>query len=380
MARVLILHASVGSGHKRAGEALAAAFARRQPGQVELADVLDYANPLFRQAYARSYVQMTDKLPALWSYVYEQTDRDIFRYTSEIRALADSINAWGLRRLLRSYAPELIVCTHFLPVEVLSARKARASLQQPLYCVLTDYAAHAFWAYRNVDGYFVATEQTRRQLTERGVPPELIRVTGIPVDLGLTQPKQKAAMRAAHGLPEDGHIITLFGGGLDSRHVRSMAEGLLGSGLRGVLVIVAGRNRGLQAELSDLKSSAQLQLRTLGFIDYVDDLVVASDVVVTKGGGLTVSEVLGRATPMVIIEPIPGQEESNADYLVAMGAAISIRLPEHVAFAVVQLLNDPARLEQMRETAGRAARPRAALDIVEAILGDVGERPRYRGA
>ncbi len=376
MARVLILHASVGSGHKRAGEALATAFARRQPGQVELADVLDYANPLFRQAYARSYVQMTDKLPALWSYVYEQTDRDIFRYTSEVRALADSINAWGLRRLLRNYAPKLIVCTHFLPVEVLSARMARSRLQQPLYCVLTDYAAHAFWAYRNVDGYFVATEQTRMQLTERGVPSELIRVTGIPVDPELSQPKQKAVVRAAHVLPEHEHVITLFGGGLDSRHVRSMAEGLLRSGLRGVLVIVAGRNRGLQAELSDLTSSPQLQLRTLGFIDYVDDLVVASDVVVTKAGGLTVSEVLGRATPMVIIEPIPGQEESNADYLAAVGAAISIRLPEHVPFAVTRLLNDPARLAQMRETAASAARPRAALDIVEAILGDVGERPR----
>jgi processive 1,2-diacylglycerol beta-glucosyltransferase len=376
MPRVLILHASVGAGHKRAGEALAAAFSRRQPGQVELADVLDYANPLFREAYAQSYLQMTDKLPGLWSYVYEQTDRDIFRFTAEIRALADTIGARGLQRLLRDYAPRLIVCTHFLPVEVLAARKARARLQQPLYCVLTDYAAHAFWAYKNVDGYFVATDQTRAQLIERGVASELIRVTGIPVDPAIAIPKQSSEARASRQLPVDRPVVTLFGGGIDSRHVRLMVEELLRCGLRGTLVVVAGRNRGLQGDLSDLKGTEALELRTLGFVDYVDDLVVASDVVITKAGGLAVSEVLGRATPMIIINPIPGQEESNADYLAAVGAAISIRLPEHVPFAVTQLLGDRFRLQQMRESAARAARPRAALDIAEAILGDVGERPR----
>jgi processive 1,2-diacylglycerol beta-glucosyltransferase len=375
MPRVLILHASVGSGHKRAGEALAAAFARRQPGQVELADVLDYANPLFREAYARSYLQMTDKLPVLWGYVYEQTDRDLFRFTAEIRALADAIAAWGLRKLLRSYAPDLIVCTHFLPVEVLAARKGRARMHQPLYCVLTDYAAHGFWAYRNVDGYFVATDQTRAQLIERGVSPKLIRVTGIPIDPDIARPKEPAETRAAHALPADRSVVTLFGGGLDSQRVRLMAEGLLNTSLEGTLLVVAGRNRGLQAELSDLKGARALELRTLGFVDYVDDLIAASDVVIAKAGGLTVSEVLGRATPMIIVDPIPGQEESNADYLAGVGAGIGIRLPEHVPFAVEQLLGDPPRLEQMRETAARAARPRAALDIAEAILSDVGERP-----
>ena len=379
MARILILHASVGSGHKRAGEALRTAFQRRQPGQVELVDVLAHANPLFRRAYARSYVQMTDKLPALWSYVYEQTDREIFRYTNDIRALADAIGAWGLRRVLRDYQPHVIVCTHFLPVEVLAARKARALLPQPLYCVLTDYAAHLFWAYQNVDGYFVATDETRAQLVQRGVSPEIIRVTGIPVDPVVTLPKQREATRAEHNLPLDRPIITLFGGGLDSSRVRIIIEGLLQSAITGIVIVVAGRNEGLHADLANLQGTGRLELRMLGFIDYVDDLIVASDVVITKAGGLTVTEILGRATPMIIIDPIPGQEESNADYLAAVGAGISIRLPEHVAYAVTRLLDDAPRLRQIRETAARAARPRAALDIAEAILGDIGERPRGHG-
>ena len=208
------------------------------------------------------------------------------------------------------------------------------------------------------------------------MPAELTRVTGIPVDPALAAPKQRPEVRGAHGLHSDLPVVTLFGGGIDSRHVRLIVEGLLRTSLRGTLIVVAGRNRGLQAELSDLTGTAELELRTLGFIDYVDDLVVASDVVITKAGGLTVSEVLARATPMIIINPIPGQEESNADYLAGVGAALSIRLPEYVPFAVTRLLADPDRLHQMRRTAALAARPRAALDVVEAILGDIGERPR----
>ncbi len=109
MARVLILYASVGLGHKRAGEALRSAFARCLPGQVELADVLDYANPFFREVYRRSYLQMTDKLPALWSYVYEKTDREMSGFTSQIHGLANRIGVWRLRRFLREYTPSIII-------------------------------------------------------------------------------------------------------------------------------------------------------------------------------------------------------------------------------------------------------------------------------
>jgi len=374
MARVLILHASVGAGHKRAADALAAAFQRRSPGQVRVEDVLDYTNPLFREAYAHSYLRLTDKLPALWGYVYEQTDRDFFRLATEMRTLVDAIWAWGLRKLLREYNPRVILCTHFLPVEVLAMRKGRSRLQQPLYCVVTDYAAHAFWAYRDVDRYFVATEDTCQQLIDRGVPSGAIQVHGIPVDPQISIPKLREEMRQVHGIVQNRPMVTLFGGGLEAGRVRTIVEGMIQRQVEMTLVVVAGRNRSLLNEISDLESTSKLDLQKLGFINYVDDLVVASDMVITKAGGLTVSEVLARGRPMIVIDPIPGQEESNADYLASVGAAISIRLPQHVPFAVTQLLSDPQRLNDMSVSASRAARPRAALDIAEAVLTDIGER------
>ena len=375
MTRVLILHASVGAGHRRAAEAVAAAFALRTPGQIEVADVLDYANPVFRRAYVQSYVQLTDKLPAMWGYVYAHTDRDLFRFTSGLRTYIDRVWIRGLRKLLQTYDPRVIVCTHFLPVEILAQRKGRAHIEQPLYCVLTDYAAHAFWSYRHVDRYFVATDDTRNQLVQRGITSSIVQVTGIPIYPAFAQPKAQAATRPHWLVRPDQPLIVLFGGGLDASRVRTIVKGLLDSSINGTLVVVAGRNQSLLAELSDLKGRPGLELQKLGMIDKVDDLVVAADLVITKAGGLIVSEVLARGRPMVIFDPIPGQEESNTDYLVGTGAAITIRLPQHMPFAVQQLLHDRERLATMSQAAKAIGRPRAALDIAETILSDIGERP-----
>jgi processive 1,2-diacylglycerol beta-glucosyltransferase len=375
MTRVLILHASVGTGHRSAAEALAAAFTQRMPGQVEVADVLNYANPVFRRAYVQSYVQLTDKLPALWGYVYEQTDRDLFRFTAGLRTYIDRVWVRGLRKLLRTYDPHVIVCTHFLPVEILSQRKSRADLAQPLYCVVTDYAAHAFWSYRHVDRYFVATAETRQQLIDRGILEGIVEVTGIPIHPSLTHATSRTALQQDWLQHADRPFIVLFGGGLDTGRVRTIIQGMLASSLTGTLTVVAGRNQHLLQEINDLAGRPGFRVEKFGLINNVDDLVTASDIVITKAGGLIVSEVLARGRPMLIIDPIPGQEENNTDYLVSVGAAITIRLPQHVTFAVQQILNDPKRLQAMSSSARAVARPRAALDIVEHILSDIGERP-----
>lgn len=375
MTRVLILHASVGSGHQRAAEALADAFGRRTPAQIEVADVLDYTNQLFRRAYVQSYVQMTDKVPALWGYVYANTDRDLFRYTSGLRTYIDRTWVRGLNKVLLRYDPSIIVCTHFLPVEILSQRKGRAGLSQSLYCVMTDYAAHVFWSYRHVDRYFVATDQVREQLTDRGISSNIVRVTGIPVHPALAHDKPRAALRQQWLNQTDQPLVVLFGGGLDSGRVRTIIAGMLASDMTATLVVVAGRNQGLLSEIQDMHGRPGLALQKLGMINNVDDLIVAADLIITKAGGLIVSEVLARGRPMVIIDPIPGQEECNTDYLVGIGAAVTIRLPQHVPFAVRQLLIDTRRLEAMAAAARAVSRPRAALDIAEYILNDAGERP-----
>lgn len=216
MPRVLILHASVGTGHKRAAEALAAAFSRRQPGEVRVEDVLDHTSRLFRLAYARSYLELTDRAPLVWGYFYTQTNADpnLAEITNNIRKLVEGIGTNGLKEVLRAFQPEVIICTHFLPMELLVSYKRSARLTEPIYCVITDYAAHTFWTYTEIDGYFVGDEQTRAQLIERGVSPQQIVVSGIPIDPAFAQPNDCREARQRRELPLDGTVITLFGGGV----------------------------------------------------------------------------------------------------------------------------------------------------------------------
>lgn len=379
MPRVLLLHASVGSGHKRAAEALATAFTRRQPGEVRVEDVLDHTSKLFRVAYARSYLELTDRAPLVWGYFYTQTNADpnLSEFTNNVRKLVEGIGTNGLKDVLRAFMPEVIICTHFLPMELLVRYKRNAQLPQPIYCVVTDFAAHTFWTYTEIDGYFVADEQTRDQLIARGVTSAQITVSGIPVDPSVDEPKERAEMRKRHGLPMDSQVITLFGGGVDDDHVRLIVQGLFRRNVSGTLNVVAGRNQTLVESLADLSSTPRLRLQVYGYINYVDDLIVASDLVVTKAGGLIISEVLARGVPLVVIDPIPGQEEWNADFVVSSGAGVQLRMSESVPATVERLISQPALLTDMGAAARKVGQPRAASEIAEQVIGDYSNR-RYR--
>jgi processive 1,2-diacylglycerol beta-glucosyltransferase len=374
MERILILHASVGGGHKSAAQALAEAFARNPERVVQVEDALDYGNALFREAYTRSYLQLSDKAPLLWKLFYESADtddRDLAIATSRLRGLIERPLVSKLDALVRKFAPNAIVCTHPLPVEVLEDLKLQGRLRTPIYCVITDFVAHSMWLNSAVDRYFLASNPTRQELIARGVPPSMLHVSGIPVTLEISVPKPAAEMRARHGLPADEPVVALFGGGLDVRRVRLMVERLLDIPLSGELLIVAGRSEALGNALADLGDGPQMRLRKLGFINYVDDLVAASDLVITKAGGLIVSEVLARGAPMIIIDPIPGQEEWNADVVAGSGAGIQLRMPESVPYAALDLLTQPERLPVMRDQARRVGRPGAAIEIADYIMHEL---------
>ena len=370
MSRFLILHASVGSGHRSAAQALAQAFDRLPDSEVRVEDTLDYASPIFRTAYARSYLELSQRAPLIWQMFYESVDIDDpewNRLADRLRGLAAELAITRLKRMIRGYNPAAIVCTHFLPAELLMRMKLAGGARLPTYTVITDHAVHSQWITPGVDGYFVASEYPRELMIARGVPAAIVHVTGIPVSPEIAQPKDRRAIRAERGLPDDQAVVSLFGGGLSPRRVRRIVEGLLALDQDGVVVVVAGRNAELPAALAGLGDGPRMRLRVLEQIDYVDDLVAASDLAITKAGGLIVSEILARGTPLVVFDPIPGQEEWNADYLVSCGAGLQLRLPEWVPWSVQQLLADRERLAQISVRAHKAGRPNAARDIAEIV-------------
>jgi len=376
MPRVLILYASLGAGHGSAAHALAAALARLG-ARPRVEDVLDYASSVVRATVTRAHheMELSEQGQQFYRVIYERSNEGDIAAAFRQNRLLGLLTRPFLTRLDRLFAeaqPDAVVSIHPVAGCILALRRQQGRLNAPLYVVITDFLAHSSWLAPGVRRYFLASSFTRWTLERRGLAPELLEVTGIPISLDFAQPKQRADARVRRDLPVDGAVIALFGGGIEARRVRLVAEELLTSEMPGMLVTVAGRNAELHEALRDLRAGPSMGLRRLGRIDYVDDLMVASDVVITKAGGLIVSEALARHAPLVIVDPLPGHEEWNADFVTSVGAGIQLRLPEMAARAALVLLQQPERLAAMRQQAATVAFPEAALSIGRRIVEDCG--------
>lgn len=371
--RILILYASIGGGHKSAANALHDALAQRGVSDVQVRDVFEFGGALLRKAVVGGYTVTSEKAPLLWKMFYESgdvSDPKRAKFKNQLRGQAQRpMFVLTLDKFVQEYAPDIIIGTHFMPLEILLPLKRKGEITAPMYEVITDFMVSSDWIQNGVDAYFVASHFTREAMIRRGVDANLIHVTGIPVRPEMAIPKTREEARARVGLPTE-HVITLLGGGIQPKRVRFVAEELLKTELRGTLVVVAGRNKELLEEIEDLQNGATLRLLKLGFIDYLDDLIVASDVVITKAGGLTVSEILARGTPMIVIDPIPGQEEWNADYVAGNGTGIQLRMIEAAVAATQVMLDEPERLAAMRARSQHIGKPRAAFEIVDVVLGN----------
>lgn len=373
MPHVLVLHASLGTGHTSAANALGEAYNRFPGVAVSVVDILDYTNEITRAALQAFYLNLSEKAPPLYKVLYEATESDKPDETLGSEKLLSIVGPPffnDLQKLIKKTTPDLVVSTHALAVQVVHHLVERGEYNGLHSVVITDFVAHRTWMAKGVDSYFVPSDLTREILVARGVPRETMFVTGIPVKLEIAEPKAMQDMRAKHFLPAAVPIITLFGGGIPAQRVRRMVSRLVESAQKYELIVVAGRNEELEKAIEGLSSGANVRLTKLGKIDFVDDLIAASDLVITKAGGLIVSEVLARSTPMVIIDPIPGQEEWNADFVSGAGAAIQLRMPEMVPAAVDFLLKQKSRLNDMGIQARLVGHPHAAMDIVEHTLDE----------
>lgn len=369
--KILILHASFGSGHISAAEALGEAFTHFNTAEVRIEDTFALANSVVGSVVSEGYRQLAEKAPRLYGWLFDGMDSDDADESVKGNLWVGQLGQpflGGLEQLINEMAPDAVICTMQWPAMAVGHLKKEGRVTQPVFVVVTDFIAHGSWFNYGVDAYFLPGEITRFEFLSRGVPEDLFYVTGIPIRLEITRPKSQEEMRIHHGLPLSGPIITLFGGGIDSKRVKTVISLLLRSLIPATLVVVAGRNETLLAEIADLTDGPQMKLIKLEQVDFVDDLVAASDLVITKGGGLIVSEVLARGTPMLIFEPLPGQEEWNADVVSGYGAGIQLRMPEMAALTALRLLTQPERLLVMRERAKEIGRPKAALDIAERIL------------
>jgi len=378
--KVLILSVSAGTGHTKAAEALEKVF-RKQPGVGEIrhVDALRFTNKLFRDFYSKLYIQLVQKAPTILGFVYRNSDEPW--KTDRMRLMLDRLNTGALERFIARFKPDITVCTHFLPAEIISYLINKEKLNARHSIVVTDLDVHAMWLCRTFNRYFVAIEESKIHLQVLGLPGDNITVSGIPIDPVFAEPPgDRTALRSAAGFDIHRPLFLVSGGALGVSPAAGVLEALSRLRRPAQAIVICGKSAELRADLE--KQAAEIEanvpgltIRVIGYTDEMHKWMQMSDLFIGKPGGLTTAECLACGLPMVIVSPIPGQEERNSDQLLEKGIAIKCNEFTTLAYKIDALLDDPARLASMREKAVFYGRPHAAETIVDTLLNQPLEEP-----
>ena len=364
--RVLIISTSAGTGHVAAGMALEKAF-RADPrvSEVRHEDALDFTNKLFHDFYSKLYETLIVNAPVLLGWFYKNSDEPW--KTDAVRLRLDRLNTGPLVKFIRDFEPNFTVCTHFMPAGIISHLIRKRKLTPQLSIVVTDFAFHAMWLARAFHRYFVAHEETKAHFEALGLPPNRVTVSGIPIDSRFSQDLDVAATRAKHGLDPDRKTLLVSAGGLGVVSAKDIVGRIKQLGADVQTIVVCGKNEALRARVLK-KTKGDPNYHVLGQTDQMAELMKISDVFIGKPGGLTTSEALACSLPMIIVSPIPGQEERNSDLLLEAGVAVKCNDLVLLPYKLGQLLNNPVRLESMRSAARSLGRPHAAQLVVDTLL------------
>lgn len=381
MKHLLILSVSAGAGHVRAAQALEATAHLHLPQlKVTHLDVMDYVPKNFRHIYADSYIKLVDKAPLLWAYLYKSTDTESrTSVLASLRGQIERLNTRALRAAITQLAPDVILCTHFLPAELLSRRIAKHQAIPPVWVQVTDFDVHGLWVHPHMQGYFVASAEIAARLHARGIAADSIHVTGIPVMPQFSPTLNRDICAREIGLDPSKLTALMMSGGQGVGDIAHMAQELLQIGnfaevANGQeprdfqLIALAGRNTSLFNQLTELALQTPGRLFPQSFTLTVERLMAASDFSITKPGGLTSSECLAMHLPMIVVSPIPGQEERNADYLLEVGAALKAVDTPALCYKAQLLMQQPELRQKMRMNMQSVAKPLAAIAVLKKVM------------
>jgi processive 1,2-diacylglycerol beta-glucosyltransferase len=358
--RITICTASVGHGHTKAAEAIEQAVRRLEPSaSVTIVDAIATAPSWFVRVYRDAYLGLISGLPAVAGWMYETAD--VVRSGSARGGIASTLERRAMRSFLAAPAvaeADLLICTHFLCARVISDAKARGELRAPMTVCVTDQHPHGVWMVPHADRIMVASEDAMTIAVSRGVPSARLMATGIPVEERFSRLPTRRQARLVMGLPEDRPIILVCGGGLGLGSLEEAVRAFLNQDaiIPVHVVAVCGRNESLRRRLESLEAPASGAVRSCTVLGYTEDmpiLMAASDIMVGKPGGLTTAEAATARLPMVLLKPIPGQEERNAARLVSLGAAVLERDARSAVTVAADIATSPSRVDRMR--AGAAA-------------------------
>ncbi|WP_394768094.1 glycosyltransferase [Lacisediminihabitans sp.] len=357
--RVLILSAGVGAGHNSAAAAVEqASAARADVAEVQVLDVLQTSSALYRDVLGKGYFVLVEELPWLVEWGYNISDPP-FRRRGPIDPWTQA-NSLPVISAIKRFRPTAIVCTHFLPAQLVASLLLRGVIDARTAVVTTDYDFQGLWLTGAFHALFVAREEARMELTALGLPPDRVAATEIPIAAQV----DVAPARDANDAP----MLLISAGASGGDYAVAVVRQTLHMRSPFTATVVCGRNDALRQRIEQLVAPAGDRYRVLGFTTEMPQLLRRADLFVGKPGGLSASECMAAGLPMVLVNPIPGQEVRNGDYLMEQGAAVRCNIAATIGWKIDEVLREPGRLQRMQAAAQRTGRPDAAADVLAGLL------------
>lgn len=369
-ARILILSAKFGEGHYQAGEALASAL-RTQMSSKDAVSHLDFGRFFHSKTdvlLRKAYFNLISKTPELWRLIYQKTAGLTAASCKKFRY---GLNSKSLLHFIRETKPDVIVSTHFIPAGILAEYKKQGLIRTPLATVITDYLVHGVWIHSGVDLNLVGCREGYNRLIKRGIPPEKVMLTGIPVRPPFTNPPAQVSARLKLKLAPDRPTVLVMGGiaGIAGKNPDIVSLlGDLAANHAAQLILVCGHDEDLYRSLYAQLAKQSFKTAIFGYAENVHVLMAAADFIITKGGALTLSEALTVGLPILVYKPIPGHEDGNACFVEKAGAGIKVNSLSELQGVSRDLLHNPDRLAEMRLAAGHLLPANSAVLAANSIL------------
>lgn len=371
--KVLIFYASYGGGHLNAAKSIENCIINNYKYiDVELIDCMKYINKTIEKVTTSAYREMAKKMPWAWGKIYSDSQKGPLAHIS---SRSNKIMAIKLLKLLREKQPDLIISTHPFGSQMCSYLKRKGKISAKIATIMTDFAPHDQWLVGNdfTDYYFVAHDKMKQYLISKNIPENKVYVTGIPISNRFLEKFDKKEVLKSFQLSEGKQTVLFFGGGefgLGKTKTIQIFEAFVKSTENIQIVAIAGRNQKMKYNFEEVVKTHNKSdvVKILEFTDKVPELMSIADLIVTKPGGLTTSESLASHLPMVVINPIPGQEEENAKFLEEKGIAIWIKKTDDTSNIIKSLFLNPDKLSEMRKNTYLLAHPHSTEAICEILL------------
>ncbi len=363
--KVLFLSVTAGQGHNQTGKSVMECLREKNVDCIML-DTFEYINPILKASISQGYLLSIKLTPALYGKIYraaEKLEKNNLKISVDRKA--NSIWAKKLVCYIDEYDPDVIVCTHIFPAQILTQIRRRVGLRARIIGIVTDFTIHPFWEEADLDFYIIANELLSRQAVRKGLREDRLKSFGIPINKKFAKRMPVGEARAALSI-QDKDTVLIMSGSMGHGDVAKAVKQIDRLNLDFQILSVCGNNRSLKAKLDELDLARSIY--NYGFVKNVDVMMDASNCILTKPGGLTVSESLAKGLPMLLIDPIPGQEDRNVEFLLNNGLAMKASKTFPADEAVYQLLTNTEKVHTMISRMNYMARPNSSMDLCDFIL------------